>query len=70
MSKIKIDKGIKMPPIRGDIGWTTLFLSMKIGESILVDKRGHGGIKGAAQKNNGKVIVRKQNDKFRIWRAG
>lgn len=65
---IKIESGI---PIPNDYktGLAITFRSMKVGESFLLPANQRNGLFTAAQRENIKILTRKDGDKIRVWRT-
>ena len=71
--KLKIEKGIPIPPrtngVRGKTA-TSLISEMEVGDSILVDTHNQRTTMIALAHRKGvKVVSRKMNDGYRIWRT-
>lgn len=67
---LKIEKNIPVPPRtrNGGLGkWQKCVNSMSVGDSVLVEN--YGSLYGALKSMGFKAIMRKEGDKFRVWKG-
>lgn len=71
MNEYRIEKNVPIPKRtrKGGI-YSSLEAQMQIGDSVLMDERSKSnGLAHHIRKNGNKPIVRKEGDKFRVWKV-
>lgn len=65
----KIEKGVPLPPGKSSTKYTYL-RDMKVGDSTLISSRRSASNAGTLYFGIGNYAVRKEGDKYRLWRTG
>lgn len=70
MSEITIESGIPIPPKHKGTGYPELMRQMKVGDSILVPKKGRVAVLQAAVRLRITITTRKEGDgTMRCWKV-
>lgn len=70
MAKIKIDKGVPMPPVTRNRPLTDHPLDrMKVGDSFFLPTRTPGALHYAAKRRGIKLSARREGEGVRVWRV-